>query len=269
MLEQPNPRWLGFSAELKRLRTNAGITQVSLGSTANISDSLISAIEKGARSPKRTHAEVLDTALSTGGTLTRLWLDINNSLDVPEWWRDIGLLERQAVEIKEYSSTLIPGLLQTEDYACTTMSAGRPWDARSAIDHDVKVRLRRRNELHRDPLLWYVVDEFALTRLVGSTDLMYAQLDAIVQAIENGEIKLQVVTQPAPHHPGLSGQFRVLGFGDRSPVTLVEHLMGEEVIESAEQVRRCQLLFGAVQGEALSLTDSATKTRKIREEFAS
>jgi transcriptional regulator with XRE-family HTH domain len=269
MADQPNPRWRGFGAELKRMRTNAGLTQLRLGSVANVSGSLISAIEKGTRPPKRTHAEHLDTALSTGGTLTRLWLDINKTLDVPDWWRDNGQLERRAIEIREYISTLIPGLLQTEAYARTAMAAGRPWDTRTAIDHDVTVRLRRRSEFQHSPLLWFVVDEYALTRIVGSKELMLEQLDSLVKAIEDEEIRFQLITQPAPHHPGMSGQFRILSYGDRGPVALVEHLLGEEVIESSEKVRQCQLLYGALQGEALSLTESARMVRKIREDFAS
>ncbi len=233
-----------------------------------MSDSLISALEKGTRTPRREHAEVLDTILSTGGTLTRLWLDINNSLDVPDWWRDIGLLERQAVEIKEYQPTLVPGLLQTDHYARTAMRSGRPWDTREAVEHDVRARVLRMSELQRSPLLWYVLDQYTLTRMVGSAAIMRTQLDELLHLIDEEAIKLQVIIQPAPHHPGMSGSFRILSFVDRSPVTLTEHLFGEEIIEATENVRRSSILFGALQGEALSLTESAKLVRESREEYA-
>ncbi|MUL42050.1 helix-turn-helix domain-containing protein [Streptomonospora sp. PA3] len=260
--------WASFRSEVRKLRSQSGFTQVRLGKATQMSSSLLSAIETGTRTPKRSHAEILDTAFSTGGRLTRLWLDINDSLDVPEWWRNISLLEREAIEISEYHMTLIPGLLQTPEYARTSMRLGRRWDPQSVIDRDVEARAARFSQLRDDVCLWFVVDEYALTRVVGSERVMSSQLDHILTAIEDNRVRFQVITQPAPHHPGMSGPVRILDFEDRNPVALVEHLMGEEVIQRADPVRKCRSLFGALQAEALSPTDSAKMIKTIREDVA-
>ncbi|RCV55898.1 helix-turn-helix domain-containing protein [Marinitenerispora sediminis] len=264
MVQKESRVWARFGAEVKRLRSGAGITQVRLGGSVNMSDSLISAIENGTRAPKREYAEALDAALSTGGTLTRLWLDLNDSLGVPEWWRDISLLERAAVEIREYQMVLIPGLLQTADYARTAMRAGRLWDPDEVIERDVEARVSRLRSLQEGVFLWFVVDEFALRRVVGDTRIMNCQLDRVLSLIEDGTIRLQIIPQHAPQHPGMSGGLRILSFTDRAAVALAEHLVGEEIVDNPEGVRRCSKLYGALQAEALSPTASVAMLQKIR-----
>ncbi|TQN27819.1 helix-turn-helix protein [Haloactinospora alba] len=262
-----NPAWKRFGAETKRRRAASGLTQTMLQGKAGISASMLSAIENGSRAPKRDHAELLDVALSTGGALVRLWLDINDSVDVPEWWRDIGLLEREAVELREYQMTLIPGLLQTRDYAHTAMRLGRRWDPADTIERDVEARLARWNTLRADAVLWFVVDEYAFTRVVRDIQLMREQLDQVLGLVDSGSVELQVIPQPRPMHPGMSGPLRLLDFVGRSPVALAEHLVGEEVIDTPDSVRRCRTLFGALQAEALSPTESTRMIRELRKDY--
>ncbi|CAM3559442.1 helix-turn-helix transcriptional regulator [Nocardiopsis gilva] len=255
--------------EVKKLRSKAGLTQVQIHSKTGISASMLSAIENATRAPKRNHAELLDKALSTGGALVRLWLDINDSVNVPDWWRNIGIMERNAVEIREYQMVLIPGLLQTDAYARTVMRTVRRWDPPEVIEQDVEARMSRWDKLRDDVFLWFVVDEYALTRVVGDTQMMRDQLDRVLDLISKERISFQVITQPKPLHPGMSGPLRLLDFHDRSPVALVEHLVGEEVVDDSNRfrVRHCRTLFGALQAEALSLSESASMLKKIREDY--
>ncbi|WP_304452252.1 helix-turn-helix transcriptional regulator [Nocardiopsis sp. YSL2] len=260
--------WHQFAVELKRLRVQSGYTQEKLGKAIGVSDSLISAIENDERPPKPDYAETMDTVFSTGGALTRLWSDINKSLDARDWWRSIKVLEQAAIEIREYQMVMIPGLLQTAEYARTSMRAGRIWDRKDKIEQFVQMRTIRWGQLHKDVVLWFVVDEYTLTRQVGSPELMLAQLDGILDLIDAGAIRIQVITRHAPQHPGMSGGLRVLGFADRPPVALAEHWSGEAVLDDAETVRQAGLLFGALQGDALSLSESEKMIRRIREDYA-
>ncbi|WP_152529448.1 Scr1 family TA system antitoxin-like transcriptional regulator [Nocardiopsis chromatogenes] len=65
----------------------------------------------------------------------------------------------------------------------------------------------------------------------------------------------------------MSGALRLLDFKDRGPVVLVEHLAGEEIIHDADRVRHLRTLYGALQGEALSLEESAHVLRKVRKDY--
>ncbi|MBB6171953.1 transcriptional regulator with XRE-family HTH domain [Nocardiopsis mwathae] len=267
MNPEVNPAWVRFGVEVKKLRSKAGLTQVQIHSRTGISASMLSAIENATRAPKRNHAELLDKALSTHGALVRLWLDINDSVNVPDWWRNIGVMERNAVEIREYQMTFVPGLIQTDAYIRTAMRQARRWDSADVIERDVEARTSRLDKLREDVFLWFVVDEYAFTRVVGDEQIMRAQLSRVLDLIAQGRIQVQVITQPRPLHPGMSGPLRVLDFQDRSPVALVEHLVGEEVIDSPQTVRQCRSLFGALQAEALSLSDSARMLEKLREDY--
>ncbi|QBI52239.1 Helix-turn-helix protein [Streptomonospora litoralis] len=199
MAERSYPTWRRFGSELRNRRTLAGISQGKLGKKVNTSTAMISAVERGTRAPKREIAESLDTAFSTGGTFTRLWIDLAAQQDVPEWFIDALHLEREAVEIREYQMTLVPGLLQTPEYARSMMRHGRPWDDAEAIDRLVDSRMARLAKLGTNPLLWFVVDECAIRRLVGDREVMRCQLARLINLLEDGKVRIQVIPQHAPN----------------------------------------------------------------------
>ncbi|MFC3995544.1 helix-turn-helix domain-containing protein [Nocardiopsis sediminis] len=268
MANEVDPGWKQFGTHVKRMRDQAGFTQDRVHGMTGISKSMLSAIENSARAPKRSHAELLDKAFSTGGAMVRLWLDIHGSVDVPEWWRDIGAMERNAVEIREYQMTLFPGLIQTSTYARALMLAGRPWDPPEEVERDVESRIARRDQLRDAVFLWFVVDEFALRRRVGNSAVMRDQMTRILDLVAEKRIRFQVIPDGLVDHPGLSGPIRILDFADRSPVVLAEHRMGEDVVTAPRKVRQCRSLFGALQAEALSPSESARMITRIREEYA-
>jgi transcriptional regulator with XRE-family HTH domain len=266
MTEQVDPRWTPFGAELRRLRLRSGLSQTELGERIPVSKALISGLERGTRRPKSDVAEALDTVLSTGGVLARLHEEI--SRQGGHWWRDIGLLEQEAITLRDYQMAMVPGLVQTAAYARTSMRNGRPWDRLDIINRDVETRVARLSTLRTDATVWFVVDELVLRRVVGDPAIMEEQLCALLQILrEDDRIHMQVIPQHAPRHPGWSGPLRVLEFPDRSPVALAEHLVGEEIIDSARGVSQCAQLFGCLQGEALPPTESVRLITKIMEEY--
>lgn len=265
MGEKIHSAWGRFGAEARRSRRVAGVSQGQLAKSINISPAMMSSLERGTRTPKREHAEALDAALNTGGALTRLWVNLTNQEDVPGWFRDIVLMERQATAIREYQVALVPGILQTADYARTVLKHGRPWDGREEVDRLVEARLNRSELITRTdpPLLWFVVDEVVIHRTIGTPEVMRMQLMHLLKLIDDDVIRLQLVPQHTPTHPGLSGPFRLMSFSDRPPVAHAEHLVGEELIDSPEGVQRCGTIFGALQAEALSPRASADLLRKV------
>lgn len=102
MSDKRDPKWGQWGAALKQLREQSGRTQRELGKSSLMGKSTISSFELGTRSPRLHHAEALDTALSTGGTLARMWQEIANQRYVPEWFKDALQLERRAIEIRQH-----------------------------------------------------------------------------------------------------------------------------------------------------------------------
>lgn len=265
MVKKKNSGWVRFGQELRRTRQGSGMSQEQLAKAVNVSPALVSAIERGERFPKIDRAEAMDIALNTSGTLARLQATISNRQDFPEWFREVVIAEREATEIREYQSVLVPGLLQTEGYARTIFESGRPWEAPSEIASLVDSRLTRHEVLAKAdrPLVWFVVDEVVIRRPVGGREVMREQLEHLLELIETRRIRLQVVPLSTQLHPGLCPPFRVMGFRDRPPVAYVEHMLGGDMVDQPDDVSRCNTIFGALQGEALSTTASADLIRAV------
>ncbi len=266
MVEKPLPVWVRFGAEVRRLRVHAGFSQDQLARNCNVSSSMVSAVERGTRAAKRDQAESLDAALSTGGHLTRLWENLIKQDAVPDWFRHVVALEHQAIEIRMYHTSLIPGLLQTAGYARTVLRYGRPWDCDDAVERLVKSRVERQEALAKEdrPLLWTVLDEVVVRRVVGSPAVMRDQLAHLLALADGPQSRLQIIPQRPLGHPGLSGPFRLMSFQDKPTVAYVEHMLGGELVDQSDDVRHCSTIFGALQAEALSPRDSADLIREAQ-----
>ena len=166
-----------FAAELRRLRAIACITQDQLAETTTYSSSLVAAVETCRRIPSDDFAERADKALGTDGILARLQTLVEQTSVLP-WFRDLVETERSAVSIRTYESYLVPGLLQTEDYARRAVSATRPRLSEEEIQRAVTLRMTRQQILDDQddpPKLWAIIDESVLRRQIGGKDLMRVQ----------------------------------------------------------------------------------------------
>ena len=147
MALDPNVSALAFfGSELRRLRENAGLRQATLAEKTQYAIATVSAYETGKRIPSQDFAQRVDKIFGTDGNLTRLQ-GLVETLSVLPWFRNRVEVERNAAEIREYESYLVPGLLQTESYARIVISAGRPVLAEDAIERAVAVRMTRQEIL--------------------------------------------------------------------------------------------------------------------------
>jgi hypothetical protein len=90
----------------------------------------------------------------------------------PAWFSPVVPLERKAVRIHGWEPFVVPGLLQTEEYARELIRVSRPQDSAATVEELVTARMERQAILARDdpPMLWYVLDEGILHRMVGSAE---------------------------------------------------------------------------------------------------
>jgi hypothetical protein len=166
------------------------------------------------------------------------------------WWseyEDLGIgpfigLENQANQISSYQSCVIPGMFQTEDYARAVIKGVVPEINGRVLDDRVDARMRRQELLTSEaaPDLLALVDESALRRMVGGSQVMRHQLKRMVEvAATVPNIALRVVPLRAGAHPGLDNSFTLLEFRSARPaVVYVENAMGTFYLEQADIVRR-------------------------------
>jgi transcriptional regulator with XRE-family HTH domain len=195
------------------------------------------------------------------------------------WWTAYGDVftgsyvadEAEAERIRTWEPLLIPGLLQTEEYAWAVIQAGRassPDDAQRRV----MARMARRTLLNRPggPRLDAIVDEAALRRPVGGLETMRGQLGELLRPRPN--VGVRVVPFQAGVHPGLEGGFVLLDFPEETsfPTEIyAESIAGDLYPESADQIARISLAYERIGQVALDADGSAGLIRRIIEELAS
>lgn len=228
---------------------------------------MISALQRGTRTPRKEQVEALDAALGSGGALLRLWASlIDSSWELPTWFRQVAVLEQQAKEIIEYQPLLIPGLLQTENYARAVSSenALAPVTDIAAV---VRSRTERLERLWSGVLLRFVIDEDVIRANIGGAKVMAGQLRSLLTLIESHRARISILPADLAPHPARTPPFRVMSFTDRPKLGYVEHALGGELIDDSAKVGKLEVQIGALAQEALPTAASAALLRKVATEF--
>ncbi len=149
---------------------------------------------------------------------------------------------------------VIPGLLQTEDYARAVVERSRKWQTDREIDSFVELRMVRQKALSREnPLhLWCVLDESALQREVGGKHVMKAQLERLLDVtVQNKNVAVQVLPFAYGAHAGVDGPFHLLHFPAGPPVAVVEPMTTSLYLEEDSDIGRYETAFNHLRTEAL------------------
>ncbi|MCY9786099.1 helix-turn-helix transcriptional regulator [Nocardiopsis sp. EMB25] len=269
MPRKPNPSYRKIATELRKLRKSKGWTQGRLAEQLSCSTSLISYWELAIYVPQLKECQSLDQIFGTSGFFERAWGRVNSESIYPVGTQTAVDFERSAADIREYHTILVPGLAQTPGYARATYRAMQPFATEETLDRLVASRVKR-HEILRGvdrPLLWMVLDEGVIRRVLGSQATMKEQLEHLLEMTESRTLRLQIVPRRCKLPPGISGPFKIYTFPDRPMVVTAEYVVDDLVIDDTEQVRYCANLFGAIQSEALSTSDSYELVRRVQGEL--
>jgi len=257
-----------FADELKAAREQRGWSQADLAEKVPYSLSTISMVEALHRAPTRDLAGHLDKAFGTPGTFARLEGRLRD-LPFPASFRPFAAYEAEATALYVFEHSLIPGLLQTPDYARAVL-ATRPNTADDEIDNLVAARLSRQDVLTRDdppaPLLWALIDEGVLYRPVAPAQVMYGQLVWLAEVSRRPNITIQVLPYSAGGHTGLLGAFTVADLGSNPGTVNVEDITYGRVFEDAATVSQVTLHYKSLQSEALPKGASRELIARVAEE---
>lgn len=262
----PNPRQLGV--QVRQLRQQAGMTQRDLADKIGVHHTMLGKIELGRRSPQLEHTEALDAVLETNGTLTRLWQELNNQRYVPDWFKNVLLLERRAIEIRYYQPMVIPGPLQAEDYARAMVREIYAKPDTAEVERVVRTRVGRLPAIAKEgraEMISYVIRETVLTDVMGDEAIMREQLGHILERVEEYGPEVQLL--PASLRRGIKGHpaFQILTLDSSRTVVVAEHAEGGMVIDNPDTVRRMMTRYGQLQSEALSPAESIRRIQQIME----
>jgi len=247
-----------LGAELRRARMAAGIkSQDKLAQMLGYDRSVIAKAETGERPPSEDVMEALVKALGLGQVVTRLASLARRSTGIPAWFLDWVAIERDAVTLHTWQSALIPGLLQTPEYARVVLASWR-LDTDGDIEAKLSARTGRQAIVDRDdpPDLCALLDESVLHRCIGSAAIMAGQLEHLARAARRPNVTIQLVPEQAGAYAGLSGAFWVATAATGQQAAHLETgVQGMTVIEPA-LVRKAARLFEMLRSDALPWTRS-------------
>jgi transcriptional regulator with XRE-family HTH domain len=232
-----------FRDELRRARSHAGLTQEELASKISFSPALVAAIETGRRMPSADFSGQCDAVFSTDGQFGRMQARLLEESG-PSWLREWAEIEREAVMLRSWEPLLVPGLLQTQEYACRVLRSA-PGATEDETGQRVSKRMDRQAILERSspPMLFAVIDEGALRREVGGPQVMKGQLERLLDLAERARVSLQVVPASAGEHPGLAGPLVIAGFRTAPEVAYIDTALTGRLVERQEDVSELMLLF--------------------------
>ena len=267
----PTVRRRRLALELRRLRETAKLTCEEVAEQLECSASKISRVETGrvSVSPRdvRDMLGIYGVPEDQRDTLVQLARESRQK----GWWHAYGDsvqphfatylgLESAASEIRIYEVNMIPGLLQTEEYARTVITAGMVDSPRSEIERRVALRMERQQVTRTNtPNVWAVLDEAALRRQVGGREVMRIQLEHLRELGSLRNVSLQVIPFGGGAHPAMGRPFVILAFGeDLDPdVVYLEDLTSALWVENVDEVDRYNVFFNHLRATALSFENSA------------
>lgn len=256
-----------FGSRVRRLRNAAGLTQAELGRRTHVVSTRITQVERssGAR-PTRELARALDEVLAADGLLVDLWPYVYREA-FPDWSQRFMEYSARAVSIHEYAAHVVPGLLQTEDYAREVLSVHPEHEDENKLEERLAARMERQKQIAADdgPELWVVLDEAVLRRSVGGHAVMRGQLRRLLDAVSKGRATAQVLRFEQGAHGSMGGSLTMLTLADATQIAYKEGSEYGYLLEENEDVRRHALLYDRLRAAALPPDMSVDMIRSVLE----
>ena len=248
----PTVRRMLVGTQLRRLRTEQGISREQAGVAIRASEWKIHRLENGQVGFKErdlidllelygvTHPVEVAALLTMAREANEpgWWLQYSDVL--PQWFRAYVDLESAAVLIRTYQGQLVPGLLQTEEYTRAVIHGAQLDESPEEAERRVALRMARQTLLTQADTsrLWAVVDEAALRRPVGGPKIMHEQIEWLIEASRLPNVTLQVLPFSAGAHPAMVGGFSILRFAGRElpDIVYLEHLTNAAYLDKDDDV---------------------------------
>ncbi|MGW3176577.1 helix-turn-helix domain-containing protein [Streptomyces sp. NPDC001153] len=261
--------WEFFGAELKRRREDRGLTQADLGTRVFVSGGYIGQFEQAIRKPQLDVARRIDEALQTDGFFERLWRKLIKEQPYTEYFAHVAELERLATEICEYAPAVIPGLLQTREYAQAVFRASNPFATHEYIEELVRGRMDRTSLLDdaTRPLYWGVLHETALRIPVGDASVMAHQLDHTATLTRHHKVIVQALPFSAGAHPEMGKLMKLMEFEDAPPTTYTEGVRSGSLLDEPAVVKQTRASYDHIRAAALSPEASLALIESVAEDY--
>ncbi|MGY2026318.1 helix-turn-helix domain-containing protein [Nocardia gipuzkoensis] len=277
--------------QLRELRISAGISAEYARDAIDVSKQTLWRIETG--QPVRLHSLVIEGLCKLyGASEARIAILLNLVEETKRtgWWHafndtileDFNLfveLEATAKRIASFQTTLLPGLLQTDEYRRALIWVRFAAMSGTAVERKIAAFRQRKSRLDNDSDLVRfdaVIDESALRRAIGGPSVMEGQLRHLLRVDERPHVSVRVVPLAAEAYAGLNvGSFVILDFPEHPiahltepPIVYVQGFTGDLYLEKLDEVRQYRHEYADILRSALDQEGSRALIRKIAKEYA-
>lgn len=272
-----------LAAILKTHRDSKHLTTEQVEALCDVGKSTVSRIETASIRIRPIYVDQLCKAYEITGDERESLLQLSRDSEKRGWWSPYAKtltaqyleyisFENEASSLRTYEPLVVPGLLQTEEYARAVIRGMvRPNLREDQVSERMRVRLERQQRLDGDsPVsLWAIVDESALCRPTGGREVMREQLEHLVGVSSQPNITLQVIGNEIGAHPGMTGSFMILTFPPKrwSDVVYLDTPVGELYAEDEANSEACSTLFEYLRASALDEDQSRHRIRRAAKEL--
>ncbi|MEV4080440.1 Scr1 family TA system antitoxin-like transcriptional regulator [Nonomuraea fuscirosea] len=242
-----------FGYELRKARNAAKLTLGQMGAKVGFHANTIGAVERAERRPFDELAKKTEEALGLQpGSLAQYLPDdrrpwVYKSMLPPSWLE----IEAGATELWIFTPTMVPGLLQTEGYTRAVM-LGAPRPDPAQVEERVAARMRRQEILNSPdaPMVWAVLDESILYRLVGSEEITRAQFAHLAGLADTENVSIQILPLDAMSTTGLLGGFTIAHSPERPDAAFVDGPVTGKMWDTPAEVETLRLRYQKCRQEA-------------------
>jgi transcriptional regulator with XRE-family HTH domain len=269
-VQSPTVRRRRLGQELRQLREGARLTIEEVAQRLEVSPAKISRIETGRVSVRPRDVSDLLDQYEIYGTHRDNLLTLTREARQQGWWHSYGDvlsegtdiwvgLETEAEAIRLYQIQVIPGLLQTPEYASAVLRAHYRSEPPEQIERRVKLRMARQQLVidQNNTPIWAVLDEAVLRRRMGPPEVMQSQYRRLVEFCEKNNITIQVLPLDAAVFTGVPGGFTIIRLPHPDPeVAVIEYEGGLLYLEQSADVTAHTHLFDRLIATAIGPEES-------------
>lgn len=205
------------------------------------------------RVPERRREELLDLVRQSEDR--GVWYGAGSNL--PELWQTLIDFEARATRIQNFEALVIPGLLQTPDYAAAIIQRINKSITDRELENLVAARSARQSKLRRQDLEFTaVVDELAMQRMTSDLETTRRQLRHLVDQASRPNVTVRVVPMRAGLYAGQRGSFAIMDFADEPSVVYIENQATSAFVEDQDDLAGYRVALANILNESLSPAES-------------
>ncbi|WP_395106051.1 helix-turn-helix domain-containing protein [Actinomadura sp. SCN-SB] len=254
--------WDYIAVELRRQREVKGLSGNKLAGHIGCDRSYVSRVENGRMHLSQAYARKIDEVLDT----RFLWLvELAEASDHGDWFTGLVQHEERATHHRMWEALIVPGLLQTEDYARAALTVGLVDDVEKALERRM-TRQRAVWEMPNPPYVSAIINWYVLEQPVGDARVMREQLAWLLELGGRPNVTVRVLERSAGANVGQDGSFTLLAVDGRD-VAFADAPERGRLITNPPDVQRFQVRYDRIANIAANRSDSRILMERAMESY--